>query len=201
MQVSKKYDIIFLVTKLGFIHLYDLESGTCLYMNRISGDTIFVSADLESTGGMIAINRKGQVLSVSIDEDKLIPYIMSTLGNAELAFRLATRNGLPGCDNLVVDRFNQLMNSGNYNEAAKIAANSPRGILRTNVTIEKFKSLPVMNGQVSPILQYFGVLLEKGSLNKFESLQLAVPVLQQGRKNLLEKWLKEDKVFFNLILA
>ena len=47
---------------------------------------------------------------------------------------------------------------------------------------------------MSPILQYFGILLERGKLNKFESLELARPVLVQGRKQLLEKWLKEDKV-------
>ena len=47
---------------------------------------------------------------------------------------------------------------------------------------------------MSPILQYFGILLEKGELNAFESLELVKPVLQQGRKQLLEKWLKEDKV-------
>lgn len=49
-------------------------------------------------------------------------------------------------------------------------------------------------GQVSPILQYFGILLEKNGLNKYESLELARPVLLQGRKQLLEKWLKEDKL-------
>jgi clathrin heavy chain len=31
-------------------------------------------------------------------------------------------------------------------------------------------------------------------LNRHESLELARPVLAQGRKNLLEKWLKEDKL-------
>jgi len=61
MQISKKYDIIFLVTKYGFIHLYDLETGTLIYMNRISADTIFVTADLEATSGLIGVNRKGQV--------------------------------------------------------------------------------------------------------------------------------------------
>ena len=49
-------------------------------------------------------------------------------------------------------------------------------------------------GTLSPILQYFGILLEKGELNKHESLELARPVLAQGRKQLLEKWLKENKV-------
>lgn len=68
MQVSKKYDIIFLVTKFGFIHLYDLETGTCLYMNRISGDTIFITAELEATSGIIGINRKGQVCDIYISD-------------------------------------------------------------------------------------------------------------------------------------
>ncbi|KAJ3319704.1 hypothetical protein HDV06_006120 [Boothiomyces sp. JEL0866] len=193
MQISSKYDIIFLVTKFGFIHLYDLETGTCIYMNRISGDTIFVTADLLGAG-MIGVNRKGQVLSVSVDEQNIISYITQNLNNLELAFKLATRNNLPGAENLVVERFNQCMAMGNFAEAAKIAATSPKAILRTPATIDRFKQCPVMPGQVSPILQYFGILLEKGELNKYESLELARPVLQQGRKNLLEKWLKEDKI-------
>ncbi|KAI9094637.1 hypothetical protein DFS34DRAFT_628550 [Phlyctochytrium arcticum] len=194
MQVSKKFDIIYLVTKYGFIHLYDLETGTCIFMNRISGDTIFVTAELESTGGIIGVNRKGQVLSVSVDESNLIPYILSTLNNPELAMRLATRNNLPGADNLVLERFNFHVQNNNWAEATKLAATSPRGMLRTPATIERFKQVAVGAGQITPILQYFGVLLEKGELNKYESIELARPVLQQGRKQLLEKWLKEDKL-------
>jgi clathrin heavy chain len=131
MQVSSKYDIIFLVTKFGFIHLYDLETGTCIYMNRISGDTIFVTAELEATSGIIGVNRKGQVLSVSIDPDTIVSYITGTLRNTELAYRLATRNNLPGADGLVVERFNQCLQVGNYTEAAKIAATSPQVLIFT----------------------------------------------------------------------
>ncbi|RKO96471.1 hypothetical protein CAUPRSCDRAFT_4164, partial [Caulochytrium protostelioides] len=194
MQVSKRYHIAFLVTKYGFIHLYDLESGTCIYMNRISGDTIFVTAVLEATSGLIGVNRKGQVLSVSVDENTVIPYILQTLQNVDLAYRLATRGNLPGANNLVVERFNQTLQSGQYAQAAKIAASSPGGVLRTPQTIERFKTLAVPPGQVAPILQYFGILLEKGELNRQESLELARPVIQQGRQQLLEKWLKENKL-------
>lgn len=69
-----------------------------------------------------------------------------------------------------------------------------QGILRTPDTIRRFQSVPAQPGQRSPLLQYFGILLDQGQLNKFESLELCRPVLQQGRKQLLEKWLKEDKV-------
>ena len=61
LQVGAKYDVIYLITKYGYIHLYDIETGTCIYMNRISGDTIFVTAPHEPTEGIIGVNRKGQV--------------------------------------------------------------------------------------------------------------------------------------------
>jgi hypothetical protein len=77
-----------------------------------------------------------------------------------------------------------------------------QGILRTPQTIQRFQQVPSIAGTTSPLLQYFGILLDKGQLNKYESLELCRPVLQQGRKQLLEKWLKEDKVthtsFFSL---
>ena len=66
--------------------------------------------------------------------------------------------------------------------------------MRTAQVIESFKQAPAPPGGLSPILQYFGILLEKGELNHLESVELARPVLQQGRKQLLEKWLKENKV-------
>lgn len=194
MQISKRFGIIYLITKYGFVHLYDLETGTCIYMNRISGEAVFTSAPYESMSGIVAINRKGQVLSVAADENTLVPYTLNTLNNTQLAFKLASRGNLPGADDLYLQQFQNLFASGQFGEAAKIAANSPRGILRTPETIEKFKQVPAQPGTLSPILQYFGILLERGSLNRYESLELARPVLQQGRKHLLEKWLKEDKI-------
>jgi clathrin heavy chain len=53
--------------------------------------------------------------------------------------------------------------------------------------IESFKTAPAPSSGLSPILQHFGILLEQGELNHRESVELACPVLQQGRKQLLEK--------------
>lgn len=126
MQMSKKHGIVYLATKYGFIHLYDLESGACIYMNRISGETIFVTTEHEETNGILCINRKGQVLGVSVDDQTLVPYILTTLNNTELAFKLASRGNLPGADDLYIKQYQSLFQSGQFNEAAKIAANSPR---------------------------------------------------------------------------
>jgi clathrin heavy chain len=134
------------------------------------------------------------VLSVVLDETTVIPYLLQNPANSGLAVKLASRAGLPGADNLYANQFEQLLSQGNYAEAAKIAANSPRGFLRTPQTIERFKSAPPQQGQLSVILQYFGMLLDKGTLNKHETLELVRPVLAQNRKHLLEKWMKENKL-------
>ncbi|XP_077291324.1 clathrin heavy chain [Arctopsyche grandis] len=194
MQVSPKYDVIYLITKYGYIHMYDIESGTCIYMNRISSDTIFVTAPHEASGGIIGVNRKGQVLSVSVEEENIIPYINTVLQNPDLALRMAIRNNLGGAEDLFVRKFNMYFQNGQYGEAAKVAAHAPRGILRTPATIQRFQQVPTPAGLTSPLLQYFGILLDQCQLNKHESLELCRPVLLQGRKQLLEKWLKEDKL-------
>ncbi|XP_013785578.1 clathrin heavy chain 1-like [Limulus polyphemus] len=194
MQVSPKHSVIYLITKYGYVHLYDIESGICIYMNRISADTIFVTAPHEPSSGIIGVNRKGQVLSVSVEEESIIPYITNVLQNPDLALRMAVRNNLAGAEDLFVKKFNTLFQNGQYSEAAKVAANAPKGILRTPQTIQRFQQVPTQAGQTSPLLQYFGILLDQGQLNKFESLELCRPVLQQGRKQLLEKWLKDDKL-------
>lgn len=194
MQISQKYSIIYMITKYGFIHLYDLETGTCIFMNRISSETIFITAPDEDSSGILGVNRKGQVLFVTIDEATIIPYLLQNPANSPIAVKLACRAGLPGAEGLYEQQFEQLIQQGKYLEAAQAAANSPRGFLRTPQIIERFKALPQQQGHLSVILQYFGMLLDKGTLNRHESLELIRPVLSQNRKHLLEKWLAEDKL-------
>ncbi|CAH8448779.1 unnamed protein product [Schistosoma intercalatum] len=194
MQTSPKYSIIYLITKSGYLHLYDIESGSCIYMNRISSETIFVTAPYEPTSGIIGVNKKGQVLSVSIDEDTIISYITTTLENPTLALQMASRCNLPGAEDLFFKKFDSLFQSGQFLEAAKLAANAPKGILRTPQTIQRFQQMSTTPTVASALSNYFGILLDQGQLNKFESLEVCRPVLQQKRKQLLEKWLKEDKL-------
>merc|ERR1712054_185610 len=103
-----------MITKYGFIHMYDLETGSCIFMNRISSETIFTTcADNESTG-IVAINRKGQVLFVTVDETTAIPYLLQNPANTEMAIKLASRAGPPGADDLYAKQFDNLFNAGNY---------------------------------------------------------------------------------------
>lgn len=58
-QISEKYGLVYVVTKLGLLFVYDLETATAVYRNRISPDPIFLAANSDSTGGIMAINRCG----------------------------------------------------------------------------------------------------------------------------------------------
>eukprot|EP01091_Cochliopodium_minus_P018741 TRINITY_DN767_c0_g3_i2.p1 TRINITY_DN767_c0_g3~~TRINITY_DN767_c0_g3_i2.p1 ORF type:complete len:1748 (-),score=554.20 TRINITY_DN767_c0_g3_i2:55-5298(-) len=193
MQVSQKYDVIYMITKFGFVYLFDIETGSSIYSNRISSETIFVTAPHVSTSGILGINKKGQVLSVSVDKDKIVPFITST-GNYSLAISKASRNNLPGADDLFQKQFDQLFNQGLYKQAAQVASKSPNQVLRSNNTIKKFQSAPPIQGQPAPLLQYFSVLLETSKLNKIESLELCKPVFAQQRNQLIEEWLNNDKI-------
>ena len=66
-----------------------------------------------------------------------------------------------------------------------------QGALRTKETIDKFKAVPPVPGQTSPLLVYFGTLLTKGRLNAYESVELSLLVLSQNKKHLLDNWLRE----------
>ena len=57
LQISEKYGLIYVITKLGLLFVYDLETATAVYRNRISPDPIFLAANSDSTGGFYAISR------------------------------------------------------------------------------------------------------------------------------------------------
>ncbi|AMD22448.1 HGR109Cp [Eremothecium sinecaudum] len=192
VQVSEKYGIIYILTKYGFIHLYELETGSNLFVNRITAESVFTATHYNNRNGIACINKKGQVLTVEIDKEQLVPYVLKKLSNVSLALTIASRGNLPGADNLFEEQFKKLIEQGDYQNAARVAASSEK--LRTQSTINKLKHVQSSPGAISPILLYFSTLLDKGKLNKYETIELAKPVLQQDRKQLFEKWLKEDKL-------
>ena len=192
LQASNKYGIIYILTKYGFIHLYDMETGANLFVNRITADPVFTATSYNNGTGILTVNKSGQVLSVEVSREKIIPYVLEKLSNVPLALALSSRGGFPGAENLFTQQFQNYLNQGDYTNAAKVAASSEQ--LRTQDTINKLKHITPQPGQISPILQYFSTLLDRGTLNKYESIELAKPVLQQDRKPLFEKWLKEDKL-------
>lgn len=131
-QISHKYSLIYVITKLGLLFVYDLETATAVYRNRISPDPIFLTSEATSVGGFYAINRRGQVLLATVNEQTIVNFVsgqvciwscyhfpivrgeqgdistnfiflLSQLNNLELAVNLAKRGNLPGAEKLVCE--------------------------------------------------------------------------------------------------
>ncbi len=81
MQISAKYKLIYVITKLGLLFVYDLETATAVYRNRISPDPIFLTTDAPSVGGFYAMNRRGQVLLASVNEATIVPFVSNQVLN------------------------------------------------------------------------------------------------------------------------
>lgn len=193
MQASDRHGIIYLITKLGFLYLYDCESGTILYKSRITTETIFVTAPYETTGGFIAVNKLGQVLVVSIDDNTIVQSV-TALGQPEIAFKLAARAKLSGADELYVAQFNNLLQTNQIEEAVKLAVEAPNGILRTPQTIQRLQRLAAVSPK-PPLSIYFNQIIQTGSLNKYESIELANLVLQKPNgADYIKKLIGEGKV-------
>ena len=186
MQASPKHDVVYMVTKSGYVYLFDIHSGTALFRQRFSQDPVFATCPHTSTSGILCVTAgKGKVLSVSLNEQNLVPFVMKVLNNRSLALKLSSRLNLPGADDMYTQQFEALLAAGNIKGAAEIAARSPRGILRNAETIARFQRMPATPGQHPPVLQYFQVLLGRGRLNKLESIELARPVVKQGNYSIL----------------
>lgn len=194
LVVDKKDEIAFLMTKMGYLYMFDIASGKTMYRAKITNDTVFCTCSQDSTGAMFGITvRKGQVFRIQLNGPALVPYIVSTLRDNDLAIKVAGRLNLPGAENLYAQEFERLIGARDVVGAAKLVSSSGTA-LRTPATIARFQQIPAEPGSPQPVFQYFSTLLESGRLNEQESLELAKPVLQQGRPQLMEKWLKDDKL-------
>jgi len=194
LVVDQKDEVAFLLTKMGYAYMFDCHSGKTMYRAKVTNDTVFVTCAQESTGAIFGITvRKGSVFRLQLNGQTLVPYIMQTLRDTDLALKVAGRLNLPGAENLFAAEFERLISSGQVAEAAKVVAASGNA-LRTPATIARFQQIPAQPNAVPPVLQYFSTLLESGRLNEQESIEVAKPVLQQQRLPLMEKWLKEDKL-------
>ena len=149
--------------------LLALLVGCLAVQSKVVGagaDAVTAKLPQSSTGGLLGISiLKGRPLQVAVNEEPLIPYIMYTRSDDELASALAGREGLPGADKLRQQKFERLF----------------------------AMQMPAQPGAPQPVFQFFSTLIEKGKLNAIESIKL-LPVLQQGRGNLLTTWLQGDKL-------
>jgi clathrin heavy chain len=194
LAIDQKHEIAIMITKMGYAYMFDIHTGKTFYRAKVTQDTIFVTCAEDSSGAVFGVTvRKGAVLRFQLNGQALVPYILNTLRDSDLALKMAGRLKLPGAEQLFAGEFERLLAQGNVADAARVVASSGMA-LRTPATMARFQQIPAQPGQVPPLLQYFSILLETGRLNEQESIEVAKPVLQQQRLPLMEKWLKDDKL-------
>ena len=198
MHMLSRFGVIAMITKLGYLYLFETVSGNLIYRTRLSEDPIFVTSRNSRMDTVYGVNRRGQVIGISIEEGNLVNFIMNNCrhipDSMTVGFSLAQRFNLPGANDLFMQTFNRSLASGDMKGAAKIAFGAPGSLLRNQETIVRLRSLPQVPGQPHPMLAYFSTILELGKLNKFEAVEIARPLLQQGRKQILEGWIVQDKI-------
>nr|DBA27138.1 TPA: hypothetical protein GDO54_011313 [Pyxicephalus adspersus] len=101
-----------------------------------------------------------------------------------------------------VERFNELLVSGQYKAAAIYAAHSPRGILRNIETMERFKAVVPHKDQDPPLLLFFEAVigcsnLAKHPVNAALTLEGVKCALSNDKVELVVHWVTQQRVTFS----
>ena len=67
--------MIYVITKLGLLFVYNLKISTKVYRNSISPNPIFLTSEATTVGGFFAINQRGQVLLATVNEATIVPFV------------------------------------------------------------------------------------------------------------------------------
>ncbi|KAK8842459.1 hypothetical protein M9Y10_026046 [Tritrichomonas musculus] len=189
---SKHFNSAFLFTKFGNLYCFEIETPFVYISKKVSQASV-IHANLSRDGGAIALFDDGRMFIFSLNHANIIDFIDTKCGNQQAAAKVANSEGLQILVKLN-QQFDQLIQIGNYAEAALVAIKSPGVSLRNQATIEKFHRIPYKTGGIQPLFQYLMAILENTKLNEIESIEICKIVLEQNKTELIEKWIKEDKL-------
>jgi clathrin heavy chain len=99
MQVSRTLGVLYLITKYGFLFVFEINSMALLTKKRISQDLVLLGTRNSKTDGIICLNKAGSLFTVSIDQNLIVNHIITQCSyvydNFGLALHLAQRYKLP----------------------------------------------------------------------------------------------------------
>jgi len=175
--------------------VFEVQSGTMILNQKATENFLSCSTEASATGGgMMTVDNTGRVCKFQIDEDVIVQYCQGVLNNPALAMALSVRHGIGGeaTSGLMLQQFQNLIRQNQVDQAIQLAASSK--VLRTSETINILKSL---DGQGGLLLKYMQQLLQKGSLNEVESVELVRLILMKGNPQGLThitNWIQENKL-------
>ncbi|CAL1546669.1 unnamed protein product [Lymnaea stagnalis] len=98
-----------------------------------------------------------------------------------------------------IEKFNELFEDGLFEEAAVHAANSPKGILRTQATLAKFRDVKTKSKGRSPLLAFCDAVMSSVKAagkkpNEALSKDCIEAGLKENRVDLVYHWLAQDRL-------
>ena len=195
MVVSAKHDFILMLTKHGFLFMFDIHSATTLFRTQVCQESVIATTPHTETNGIMCVTlTRGIVFTLSVNERNLAPFVRHRLNKPDLAFATEARVRVPTNDTSRRSHFRHLLDTGDIQGAAAMAITSPGGTLRTPDTIQILKAMTVEAGQPAPILQYCLTILETGHLDTHESIEFTRSVVNAKQPQL---WLKRMGKFID----
>ena len=76
---------------MGYLYIFDVLTAKTIYRARVAQSTIFCATSTASGAVLGLTAREGQLLSLAINEEAVIPYIVNTLMDNDFAIKLAGR--------------------------------------------------------------------------------------------------------------
>jgi len=69
MQDCPRFGVLFIITKMGYLFMYEVSTAALLSRQKVTDQLCFVSTRNAATDGMIVINRAGHIFSINVEEN------------------------------------------------------------------------------------------------------------------------------------
>jgi hypothetical protein len=184
-------------TKHGHVYIIDPATGVDLYNDNLADSPLYlvVPSCSPNDPGHFYLTRAGGVYQASIVFEQVLRYALNQ-GPGMFASVGAVSERLPifAQKELYRSFFDHLRGQNRHHEALQLLALSSKKFLRTFEYMTMVKEFPPLSSSPA-LLVYFALILESGSLNEAESIELAQLALKKGKLDILRRWLEEGKIY------
>mmetsp|Transcript_5315 Transcript_5315/g.8221 ORF Transcript_5315/g.8221 Transcript_5315/m.8221 type:complete len:1096 (+) Transcript_5315:131-3418(+) len=193
--------LVYIITKSGLCIVLEAETCAVLGTRQVSEETVFQTVQHETTGGVVFLNKPqvknnqvkgGLIVSVFADPAALLSHAATR--SQEAAIRIASREDTVWSRTFFTDQFERKLVANKFRDAAKLAANSPQGFLRTPGALAKVQECVQTDQNSPPLLQYLATLVEITRLSAAESVALAQFSVQKRNFDSIHDLLSRGKL-------
>lgn len=186
-----------LYTKFGHCFLVEPLTGKGILSEKASESPFYLVCPAQNRSSHFVLCRNGDLIKCSTDA-KLVLKLCLDKGTQFLptASRIANRLPIEAQKEAYRNHFDELKNAGKHQEALYLVAKAEKDFLRSFEYMTMIKAFPQVNG-TNALLEYFAVILQTGSLNEAETIELAQLALKKNKLELLRKWAADGKIHFS----